>query len=543
MSVRSRFRPTSQQREICNSEAPTLLVLGGAGTGKTVTAAAAARAHLLRRDAVAKAGAPLDRVLFLTFSRTAVSQILYRSKGILGDLADRVDISTFHGLAWQLVRDFGRYTGHGVHPSLRSEAENKLFKANPSVLSYDDLLPEALNVLTVPHIGSLTRRRWSLVICDEFQDTDDQQWKLLENLTEVGNRLLLLGDSNQMIFDSFLGWKGVGPQRLTTARARPGVKQVNLPLGSHRDPTQLMPTIGEAARVRDFTHPAFTHAIEVGRLRIVTGIDDDPAVNAVCEAMEVSSQKGAQTFGIFVHGNEPTASLSASLTEKGVDHIAVGLSESYGEALKTVIAMLRFASGQADWSYVLVRLAVFYTSTVRGKQAPPVAFAIGTGRAEGLLGRRLVGLRSELSAAADIDAATDIAASSWPGLDLRRGIRAWRRAAAEVTRLVTTAGGAAGALDAVQREIDAIRAESFTEADAGDKSPIQVMNLHQTKGREADAIIAVFRMADYFGEEQEPFESTSRLLYVVLTRARHHVTLLLPTFPHPLVAPFATLGS
>jgi len=124
-----------------------------------VTAAAAARAHLLRRDAVAEAGAPLDRVLFLTFSRTAVSQILYRSKGVLGGLADRVDISTFHKLAWQLVRDFGRYTGHGVHPSLRSEAESKLCKADPSVLSYDDLLPEALNVLTVPHIGLLTRRR------------------------------------------------------------------------------------------------------------------------------------------------------------------------------------------------------------------------------------------------------------------------------------------------------------------------------------------------------------------------------------------------
>lgn len=259
--------------------------------------------------------------------------------------------------------------------------------------------------------------------------------------------------------------------------------------------------------------------------------------------MEVSRQNGAQTFGIFVHGNEPTASLSAALTEKNVDHIAVGLSESYGEALKCVIAMLRFASGYADWDDVLVRLAVFYTSTVRSKQAPPIAFAIGTGRAEGLLGRRLDELRSELSNTSDIGAAVGIAASSWPSLDLRRGLRAWRRAAAEVTRLVTTAGGDTTALDAVQREIDAIRAESFTEADAGDKAPIQVMNLHQTKGREADSIIAVFREADYFGKEQEPFESASRLLYVVLTRARHHVTLLLPASPHPLVAPFATIRS
>jgi hypothetical protein len=72
--------------------------------------------------------------------------------------------------------------------------------------------------------------------------------------------------------------------------------------------------------------------------------------------------------------------------------------------------MLRFASGQAVWSDVLVRLAVFYTSTVRSRNAPPVAFAIGTGRAEGLLGRRLSELRSELCAAGGIGAA--VAASN-----------------------------------------------------------------------------------------------------------------------------------
>jgi DNA helicase-2/ATP-dependent DNA helicase PcrA len=172
-----------------------------------------------------------------------------------------------------------------------------------------------------------------------------------------------------------------------------------------------------------------------------------------------------------------------------------------------------------------------------------MAFAIGTGRAEGLLGRRLAELRSGLSRAPDIDTAANVAATSWPRLDLHRGTREWRRAAAEITRLVTTAGGKTGALDAVQRQVEAIRAESFTEADVGDKSPIRVMNLHQTKGREADAIIALFRPVDYYGQEREPFESASRLLYVVLTRARNYVTLLLPTSPHPLVAPFASLGS
>ena len=76
MTMTRRFSPIGKQRDVRDSEAPTLLVLGGAGTGKTVTAAATARAHLLRRDADAPAGTARDRVLFLTFSRTAVTQIL-----------------------------------------------------------------------------------------------------------------------------------------------------------------------------------------------------------------------------------------------------------------------------------------------------------------------------------------------------------------------------------------------------------------------------------------------------------------------------------
>ena len=93
------------------------------------------------------------------------------------------------------------------------------------------------------------------------------------------------------------------------------------------------------------------------------------------------------------------------------------------------------------------------------------------------------------------------------------------------------------------QRVEAARAESFTEIDAWDTAPVQVMNLHQTKGREADAVIIAFRGGDYHGREGEPFPAASRLLYVILTRARKRITLILPTDPHPLVAPFASLAT
>lgn len=51
---------------------------------------------------------------------------------------------------------------------------------------------------------------------------------------------------------------------------------------------------------------------------------------------------------------------------------------------------------------------------------------------------------------------------------------------------------------------------SFTEIDAGDTAPVQVMNLHQAKGREADAVIIAFRNNDYHATAGEPFPTLSR---------------------------------
>jgi hypothetical protein len=63
--------------------------------------------------------------------------------------------------------------------------------------------------------------------------------------------------------------------------------------------------------------------------------------------------------------------------------------------------------------------------------------------------------------------------------------------------------------------------------------------------READASVLVLRSTDFYGPERyEPFETGSRLLYVVLTRARREtVVLLFGDDPQPLVAPLAKLAA
>ncbi len=222
-----------EQRRVTECSCGTMLVLGGAGTGKTTTALWTARKELERLDAADPSRFAEHRVLFLTFSRTATARIGERSAGILvPGIAERVDIATFHGLSHRILNQFGRYASLGIGEiKIRTPAEVKLMGASPGVLSYDSLLPIALRLLQSPLIGRLFANRWSLVICDEFQDTGTAQWNLL-TLLGKNARLGLLADANQMIY-TFLN--GVSSERLVLAKwSRSIVRQGFRPLGVGR---------------------------------------------------------------------------------------------------------------------------------------------------------------------------------------------------------------------------------------------------------------------------------------------------------------------
>ncbi|MHB8431626.1 MAG: UvrD-helicase domain-containing protein, partial [Acidimicrobiales bacterium] len=90
------------QQDVADQTRPTALVLGGAGVGKTTTALWAARRELTDHGHRIRP-APDHRILFVTFSRTAVAQIRRRAGGVLTGIADAVEILTFHGLAYRLL--------------------------------------------------------------------------------------------------------------------------------------------------------------------------------------------------------------------------------------------------------------------------------------------------------------------------------------------------------------------------------------------------------------------------------------------------------
>jgi DNA helicase-2/ATP-dependent DNA helicase PcrA len=483
-------------------------------------------------------------VLFLTFSRTAVAQIAKHAPGVFAGTRNRVEISTFHAFAFRLIRAFGRYAGFGATlPALQSEARVKLFGRQG--LTYDDLVPGALRVLGSSRVRELVARRWPLVICDEFQDTNSEQWELLQ-LLSTRSRMVLLADPNQMIY-TFIS--GVGPKRLEEARAL-AHRAIQLEPKSHRDPSGMIPALGTAVRLRQFEHEAVGVALSTGRLRVFAGVADDDLMNVIVPEVHRLQAGGCRSVGIFGHSNAGVALLGAALAEAGLDHTLIGIPEAHGEAIAAMAAMCAFGAGivPAADDYRSA-FAVFLTACTRGA-APALAVSLAKGGwLPDAIRDRLTLLETALRDAASntVSDLVEVSAQAWEAIGITSGRRPWRRAALDFAALARPWQGAVpseGVIAALVERAKARRGAALVDFDATHLAPVQLMNFHQTKGREADAVVLVYRDGDYLADRRdtEPFVEPSRVLFVSITRARREVVLILPSDPHPLVGPFANLA-
>lgn len=518
------------------SRSGRLAVLGGPGTGKTTTALWAARSYLDQRSESAQA-----RVLFLTFSRSAVDQITRRSSATVGPYGDRIEIMTFHALAYRLIRAFGRYNGRGVaEPSIQTQAWEKLFGREADALSYDDLVPMATELLRQSErVNRLVRNRWDVVICDEAQDTDPDQWALLQVISREG--LILLGDPHQMIY-TFR--RGVSPDHFDAMRSKVG-ETIDLGQMSFRDPSGSIPALADAVRRRDFDSQAVTDAVKTGRLRIHTDVSAESVVEVIDGIVQNALRQGNHDVNVFAHTNAAVASLADELRAIGLEFDIAGLPEAHAMALKCLNALCQYGVGRATDAEVRQALALFLTALVRSTQAPPLAQALigdealhpamdhAIRRAEGML-------RSE--AGRGMRGLVEKAVQTWDDLGITSGRRAWAQAAEQFRLMVgplsdrpSDENTMAALNEVTQRHIE----KALVDVGYIDRGRVKLMNYYQAKGREADVVIHVFLAGDYFGQGGEPYEKMSRVLNVAISRARERVEVVLPKSPHAVIAPFA----
>jgi len=268
------------QREAASHGGGPLLVLAGAGSGKTRVITFRI-AHLLAQ------GIPARAICAVTFTNKAAEEMRERIAKLLGDhkLASELTIGTFHALGLQILRierkalglprGFAIYDQSDQMGALReamrhihdgdrrfdvkaiqtriSLAKNAFispdeYEGNPAddydamtqqvfpkyqealracaAFDFDDLIVEPVRLF---QRDSDVKRRWTerfhYVMVDEFQDTNKAQLRMIQSLVEGHNNLVCVGDDDQSIYS----WRGADPSNiLNFDRVFPGAKIVKL---------------------------------------------------------------------------------------------------------------------------------------------------------------------------------------------------------------------------------------------------------------------------------------------------------------------------
>ena len=187
-----------EQLTAVNSEEKQLLIVAGPGSGKT-TVLTRRIAHLISDKNLKP-----ENGLAITFTRRAAQEMRTRLAKLLGESAANLNIHTFHSLCFDILKE--NYEAAGLNPDFRvmSEQEKELCtdpQLLENTLNFDELITLTVKLLEEnPEITTGYRERFQYVSVDEYQDIDENQYKLIRLLVPTDGRICVIGDPNQAIY-------------------------------------------------------------------------------------------------------------------------------------------------------------------------------------------------------------------------------------------------------------------------------------------------------------------------------------------------------
>lgn len=198
------------------------LALAGPGAGKTHVA-------LVKAQQQVASGAlkPSQKVLFLSFARPTVARIVEKAAELISpEELKHLEVNTYHGFAWSILRSHGYLLNTAkaitllpppeaaahfadVDASARDQEMLRLFEEEGRL--HFDLFAGLVAELfqRSVRLARIYGDAYPIVILDEFQDTNADEWALIRQLGRH-SRLIALGDPEQRIYE----FRGADPRRL-----------------------------------------------------------------------------------------------------------------------------------------------------------------------------------------------------------------------------------------------------------------------------------------------------------------------------------------
>lgn len=392
------------QKDAASTRSGPLLVLAGAGTGKT-------RVVTVRIAELIRLGTAPDRILAVTFTNKAAKEMQERVGGLLGKKQEPTpQISTFHSLCVRILRRHADELGYpntfmicdrgdqeayarqvlreirapndlirpgdllsiisqwknsGIRPSEAITVANndrehiaatgfrryqQAIKAAGS-MDFDDLLLVTEELFT-KHVEPRQEEagRFDHVLVDEYQDTNGCQYRIIKALAGEHRNLCVVGDDDQSIY----GWRGAEVQHiLGFHKDWPDAKVVRLE-ENYRCTGEIIDLANRLIVFNKFRHDKV--------LKAARGAGTRPRIlqypNETKEAAEVvadirrrvaDDSRTPGDFAILFRTNEQPRPFESELRKANIPYVLIGGMSFYDrKEVRDVLSYLRLIQNPMD---------------------------------------------------------------------------------------------------------------------------------------------------------------------------------------------------
>ncbi len=392
-----------QQKAVDTLSGP-LLVLAGAGTGKT-------RVVTIRIANLIKHKTPPDRILAVTFTNKAAAEMQERVSALLGrKMEKRPEISTFHSLCVRILRRQIRRLGYpekfaiydsgdqdslartvlreiriptaALKPSellymisrwksmsvraddavsvaqtdkehLAASAYRRYQRAlkNAGAVDFDDLLLCTEDLFNqFPDVRAEEAKRFDHLLIDEYQDTNQSQYRIVSALAARHRNLCVVGDDDQSIY----GWRGAEVEHiLRFSRDWPDAVVVRLE-ENYRCTAEILELANRLIQFNKTRHDKTLRAARPGgeRPRIEQFKDEtDEAKSVVRDIASRLTEPGVEPrhFAILFRTNEQPRAFETELRSANLPYVLIGgMSFFDRKEVRDVLAYLKLLQSPND---------------------------------------------------------------------------------------------------------------------------------------------------------------------------------------------------
>ncbi|MDY6875747.1 MAG: UvrD-helicase domain-containing protein [Chloroflexota bacterium] len=391
-----------QQKAVTASDGP-VLVLAGPGSGKTRVLTHRVAWLVLERDV-----APW-RIMAVTFTNKAAREMRERLEHLLGPSRARsLTLGTFHAtcarilrgeaesagispnyvifdaddqlrLVKQVIRDLDlddkRYRPRAVHSAI-SRAKNELVSpeaystgsyygevvkriyeryqallAASSGLDFDDLLMVTVHLFNQnPDVLARYQERYRYILVDEFQDTNQAQYVLLQQLSGRHHNLFCVADEDQSIYR----WRGADYRNIRRLRDdHPDLVTILLEQNYRSTQTVLDAAHAVIRHNPDRTDKSlFTRRGRGAKITAHEAYDQDDEARFVVDTIaRLSAQENVRpgSCAVMYRTNAQSRAFEDAFIRAGMPYRLVGATRFYARReIKDMIAFLRLTHNPAD---------------------------------------------------------------------------------------------------------------------------------------------------------------------------------------------------